>query len=140
MKTLYYILIITIVAVIMSACKKIDGTCTPVGFTSSHVFSKDGGSIIFRGHYDTSEWVFHSLAIDEKDIPLFKEEPSIKLHYDSQIPPKIIKIEGAWFVIERINNITIKVSVSPSDIHRKLDIEIRHLNCYESIKIIQDKI
>ncbi len=52
--------------------------CAPIGFTNSHVFSKDGGSIIFKGKHDTPYWVFYSLVIDGKYIPLFKEDQSVK--------------------------------------------------------------
>lgn len=135
----YLLSIITIVALSLSvtSCKDtVYGECTLIKFEEAHTFTKDGGNHIFKGKNKVSFWSLSNLEVN--GILLRWTDESIKCTYkDPSKPWTLNKIEGEWFVIERIDDLTISVTVTPTDQVRNLSFLATQGNCSDPIKVNQ---
>ena len=135
----YLLSIITIVALSLSitSCNDImTGECSLIGFEKSHTFAKDGGNHIFKGERSVNFWFLSHLFINETELEWTDE--SLKCTYkDPAKPWTLYKIEGEWFVIERIDDLTISVTVTPTDQARNLSFLANQGNCSDPIEVFQ---
>lgn len=125
---------------ILFSCKSIDGECEPPEFKSpSVVFDSNGGERILKSTNDVSWWLY-GLTINNRMVPWpWEEDSSLKISYENpDQPSSIIKIEGAWFTIEKVDNKTIKIKVDKTTESRNLSFEAYRGNCWQAISVNQE--
>lgn len=127
-----------------------DGKGNVPEFPSEICFGLEGGTQTIVSKNNVPDWYFYNLWINDTNVNLCALDDMKTLYpemtwlntispvlADSNKPFSIYKVSCNWFVIEKLNDYTIKIDVSSTDTPRQVSFDAYLGNTSKKINIIQ---
>lgn len=127
-----------------------DGKGNVPDFPSEICFGVEGGTQTIVSKNNVPDWYFYNLWINDTNVNLCALDDMKTLYpemtwlntispvlADSNKPFSIYKVSCNWFVIEKLNDYTIKIEVSSTDTPRQVSFDAYLGNTSKKINIIQ---